>query len=192
MNFKNNEIKNKTIAVSTRTFSFLIPIFQYVPCTAVWFGIMSVPIITYIFFFFQDPTIITSDIQFLFRSYGTYITLFGIVIFSYAFIYQLTHRKQLLTRSIYNYTRNPQYLGFIILTLGMTLVVFNTSPIINITIPNFNHKAFIFTIWIGQTFAYIFLAKIEEIALKAKYQEVYTEYKNNTPFLLPFIKIQTR
>ena len=151
---------------------------------------MSVPIITYIVLFFQNPAIITSDIIFLFNNYGTYIALSGLAIFLYAFIYHLSHRKQLLTKGIYKYTRNPQYLGFIILTLGMTLVVFETSPIINLTIPDLNHEVIMISIWIAQVIAYIILAKIEEYALKATYGTAYTDYKKKTAFLVPFVKFK--
>ncbi|MFX0137837.1 MAG: hypothetical protein ACFFDN_29620, partial [Candidatus Hodarchaeota archaeon] len=67
MNQKENKIKNKIVSISTSISSFLVPIFQYVPCTAVWFGIMSVPVITYIALFFQNPGILLYDLRFLFR-----------------------------------------------------------------------------------------------------------------------------
>ena len=42
MSLKGNKIKNKISSVATSLSSILIPFFQYVPCTAIWFGIMSV------------------------------------------------------------------------------------------------------------------------------------------------------
>jgi len=41
MAFESDKIKNKITSISTSIFSILIPIFQYVPCTSVWFGIIT-------------------------------------------------------------------------------------------------------------------------------------------------------
>ena len=50
---RNDKVKTKLSSVSTSITSYLIPIFQYVPCTAIWFGIMSVPLISYLVLFFH-------------------------------------------------------------------------------------------------------------------------------------------
>jgi len=68
MDFKESKIKKKIEAISTRISSIFIPIFQYVPCLSVWKGIMSVPLITYLTFFFQNPKILSSDFNFLFKT----------------------------------------------------------------------------------------------------------------------------
>jgi protein-S-isoprenylcysteine O-methyltransferase Ste14 len=128
MNQKGYKIKNKLVSISTSISSFLIPIFQYVPCTAVWFGIMSVPVITYITLFFQNPGILLYDLMFLFRTPGTYIALVGFTFYIYALIFQITHRKELIRNGPYKFVRHPQYLAFIIMTFGMTLVAFQTYP----------------------------------------------------------------
>jgi len=44
--------KAKIEAITTRICSIIIPIFQYVPCLSIWRGIMSVPLITYLIFFY--------------------------------------------------------------------------------------------------------------------------------------------
>ena len=187
MNFNGDKIKNKISSIFTSISSILIPIFQYVPCTAIWFGIMSVPLIIYLGFFFQNPCILISDISFLFSSHEIYIILLGFTLYIYCLIYQIRHRKQLIQTGPYRYVRHPQYIALIIMTFGMTLMVFQTSPVFNFEL-SIDGFAFIFLIWIIEVIAYIFLAKIEEYALKAKYGDEYIEYANSVSFLIPFLK----
>ncbi|MCK4479258.1 MAG: hypothetical protein KAV01_01915 [Candidatus Lokiarchaeota archaeon] len=189
MNLKGNKIKNKITSVATSLSSILIPIFQYVPCTAIWFGIMSVPLITYLAFFFQNPGILVSDLAFLFNSYEIYIIILGFMLYIAFLIYQLTHRKQLIRTGPYRYLRHPQYIALIIMTFGMTLIVFKTSPIVNFDL-SIDVYIFMFLIWTGEVLAYIILAKIEDYALKAKYGDEFLDYANNVSFMIPFFKIK--
>ena len=189
MNLKGNKIKNKITSVATSLSSILIPIFQYVPCTAIWFGIMSVPLITYLAFFFQNPGILVSDFAFLFNSYEIYIIILGFMFYIASLIYQLTHRKQLIRTGPYRYVRHPQYIALIIITFGMTLIVYKTSPIVNFDLV-IDVYAFMFLIWTGEVLAYIILAKIEDYALKAKYGDNFLDYANNVSFMIPFFKLK--
>ena len=188
MSLKRNKIKIKISSISTSISSFLIPIFQYVPCTAIWYGIMSVPLITYLGIFFQNPHILRYDFNFLSESYGFLFVIFGLTLYFYALIYQLTHRRQLIRTGPYKYVRHPQYIAFIVITFGLTSVTFQTSPVFNFDIGDLNGYTIIFYIWIGELLAYIILAKIEEIALKAKYGEEFLEYAENVSFMIPFLK----
>ncbi|MFW9971553.1 MAG: methyltransferase family protein [Candidatus Odinarchaeota archaeon] len=190
MGINNNKIKSKVSSIFTTISSFLIPIFQYVPCTAVWFGIMSVPFIAYLSLYFQNPSILMHDINFLFRTYEIYIVLFGTALLIFSLIYQLAHRKQLIQTGPYKYVRHPQYLAFIIITFGMTLIAFQTSPIFNFDLGYLNGYTVLLYIWIGEILGYVVIAKIEEIALKSKYGEKFMEYANNVAFIIPFIKFK--
>jgi len=87
--------------------------------------------------------------------------------------------------------RHPQYLAFIIMTFGMTIVVFQTSPIFEFPVSYENRFSILFFIWIGEVLAYMLLGKIEEIALKSKYGNVFLEYRNRVAFIIPFLKIQS-
>ena len=190
MSYKINIIKSRIISISTTISSYLIPIFQYVPCTAIWFGIMSVPLITYLGFFFQNPNILSYDLNFLFETHGFYYIILGFIVYFYTLIYQLSHRRRLIRTGPYKYIRHPQYISFIIITLGLTLVAFETDPVFN-TLPfDLNGYTVIFYIWVGELLAYIVLAKIEEIALKAKYGDEFLEYANKVSFMIPFFKIK--
>ena len=190
MKINGEMIKGKISSISTSISSFLIPIFQYVPVTGVWFGIMSVPLIAYLSLYFQNPGILIYDLNFLFRTHEIYIVLLGLTLFVISLIYQLTHRKQLIQSGPYKYVRHPQYLAFIIMTFGMTLLAFQTSPIINFDLGYLNVYTVLLYIWIGEVVAYIVLAKIEEIALKAKYGEGFLEYAKNVAFMIPFLKLK--
>ena len=190
MKINSEMIKGKISSISTSISSFLIPIFQYVPVTGVWFGIMSVPLIAYLSLYFQNPGILIYDLNFLFRTYEIYIVLLGLTLYVISLIYQLTHRKQLIQTGPYKYVRHPQYLAFIIMTFGMTLIAFQTSPIFNFNFGYLNAYTVLLYIWIGEVLAYIILAKIEEIALKAKYGDEFLEYANNVAFMIPFLKLK--
>jgi protein-S-isoprenylcysteine O-methyltransferase Ste14 len=187
-----NKIKNKLASVSTTISAFLIPIFQYVPCTGIWFGIMSVPLISYFAFFLQNPGIIYYDINFLIRSHGFIIILLGLIFYVYALIFQLSHRKQLIRKGPYRYVRHPQYLSFIAITFGLTLIVFETSPVFNFDLGNLNPYTAILYIWILEVIAYIVLGKIEDVALKSKYKDQFIEYANEVSFMVPFLKSKLR
>ena len=190
MKFKGCKIKRKTEAISTRISSILIPIFQYVPCLSIWKGIMSVPLITYLIFFFQDPKMLQSDFYFLFRNHGIYFSIIGFWLFIYSLIFQLTHRKQLIRTGPYKYMRHPQYLAFILMTFGMTLIVFQTTPVVDFNPFHLSGYTVIFYTWIGEVLAYIILGKIEDVALKAKYENEFVEYKNRVSFMFPTIKLK--
>ncbi|NHJ22612.1 MAG: isoprenylcysteine carboxylmethyltransferase family protein [Candidatus Lokiarchaeota archaeon] len=188
MQQQSSKVKFKINSILTTITSLLIPIFQYVPCTAIWFGIMSVPLLAYILLYFQFPQILWYDIQFLIRTEGFYVVLFGLILYVYSLVYQLSHRGRLLTKGPYRFTRHPQYLAFMIMTLGMTIVAFQTSPIFRVSV-SYEHRYSILTlIWIVEVVAYLILGKIEEIALKAKYGDGFLEYKNKVSFIIPFLK----
>lgn len=190
MDFKESKIKKKIEAISTRISSILIPIFQYVPCLSVWKGIMSVPLITYLTFFFQNPKILSIDFYFLFQTPGIYFIIFGFWLFVYSLIFQLTHRKQLIRTGPYKYMRHPQYLAFILMTFGMTLIVFQTDPVVEYNPFHLSGYIIIFLIWVIEASIYIILGKIEDIALKAKYGDKFLEYRNSVAFIIPFLNFK--
>jgi len=188
LSIKNDNLRDKIYTHVTTLFSFLIPIFQYVPCTAIWFGIMSVPLLSYLLLYFQYPSILISDIHFLIRTPGFFIIILGLVIYLYSLIYQVTHRKKLLQKGPYKILRHPQYLAFIIMTLGMTLVAFQTSPILEFNLYNLDPNIILLLLWIGEVVAYTILAKVEEIALTKKFGIEFIDYKKSVGFMFPIIK----
>jgi len=91
MNHEYNNVKNKISSILTSVSSILIPFLQYVPCTAIWLGIMSVPLISYLVLFFQYPSILLYDLRFLIGTQGFYVLVFGLILYTYSLIYQLSH-----------------------------------------------------------------------------------------------------
>ncbi len=192
MNFKGRKIKRKIEAISTRVSSILIPLFQYVPTLSIWRGIMSVPLITYILFFFQNQKMLANDYYFLYQNHGIYFIIIGFWLFIFSIIFQLTHRKQLIRTGPYKFMRHPQYLAFILMTFGMTLIVFQTTPVVDFNPFNLRGYTVIFYTWICEVLAYVTLGKIEDIALKAKYGEEFVIYKNTVSFMFPTIKLKKK
>jgi protein-S-isoprenylcysteine O-methyltransferase Ste14 len=94
---------------------------------------------------------------------GTFIVSYGICTLGIKNTYGL--EDGFIDKTIYKYTRNPQYLGDIILILG--LILFINS--LNLTV------LFILTIII-----FVIMPFAEEIWLEEKYGEKYIKYKNKT------------
>lgn len=89
--------------------------------------------------------------------------------------WQLIYKNddKLVTEDIYQYIRHPQYLGIIIITVGMliqwpTLVTLIMWPILMV--------------------AYFRLARREERAMEALYGEPYRHYQAQTPMFFPSLK----
>ena len=78
--------------------------------------------------------------------------------------------KYLVTKGIYSYTRNPQYLGFIVLTLGMAIMWTTVFTLI---------------LWPFFVLLYYKLAKQEEKEVEEQFGEQYLEYKRKVPMFLP-------
>jgi protein-S-isoprenylcysteine O-methyltransferase Ste14 len=186
----NTKIREISQSITFNLSSILIPLFQYVPTASIWFGIMSIPLISYLFFFFQFPGVLESDLVFFLEFHGTYVVYFGLGLYLYCLIFQLTHRNQLIQTGPYRLVRHPQYIAFIIITLGLTLISFQTSPIVDFNPFSLNEYIIVFYIWIIEVIAYIILGKIEEIALKSKYGDEYINYANKVSFMVPFLNIR--
>ena len=174
--------------------SSMILIFQYIPCASIWFGIMSVPLITYFGYFLSNPDIAIMDFEF-FLSYGfpwSILTILGGILFIYSFIYQLTHCKNLIKQGPYRYIRHPQYFGAIIMTLGLTMISLNTSPIFPFANEFSYDYSFLIFIWLIEVIVYIILAKIEDFSLKNKYGIDFLNYQRSVGFMIPFLSFQKR
>ena len=170
----------------------MIPVFQYIPCASIWFGIMSIPLITYFGFFLSNPEMAMHDFEF-FLSYGlpwSILIILGGLFFIYSLIYQLIFRKELIRKGPYKYVRHPQYLGIIIMTLGLTIISLDTSPIFPFGNEFYYEKSLLLFIWLVEVIAYIILAKIEDFSLRKKYGKTFIEYENSIGFMVPILTIK--
>jgi protein-S-isoprenylcysteine O-methyltransferase Ste14 len=94
-----------------------------------------------------------------------------LVIFGWYQIFQA--KGKLVTTGLYKYTRNPQYLGFLMITGGLNvqwLTIITTA------------------IWPVLAILYYRLAKIEEKEAGAKYGEEFSQYKRTTPMFIPRLR----
>lgn len=106
---------------------------------------------------------------------GLLVTFFGLflVITGWRSIYKSRQEKAVVVKGIYRHIRHPQYLGFILITLGW-LIHWPTIPIL--------------IMWPILVLLYYKLAKREEKLLEKEFGEKYSIYKNTVPMFIPKIK----
>jgi len=83
--------------------------------------------------------------------------------------------RELVTTGLYAYMRHPQYLGFLVITLGM-LVQWTTLPTL--------------LMWPLLLVLYYRLARQEEKDMEEKFGEKYKEYKAKVSMFLPLQKLK--
>jgi len=100
------------------------------------------------------------------------IILMGIllIIFGWRKIYRA--KGKLVTTGIYRHIRHPQYLGFLLLTLGMNILWITISALL---------------LWHILAILYYRLAKEEDKELEERFGEEYLKYKRVVPMLMPRI-----
>jgi protein-S-isoprenylcysteine O-methyltransferase Ste14 len=91
-----------------------------------------------------------------------------LIVFGWSRIFKA--KDALVTTGIYAHVRHPQYLGFLLLTLGINFLWTTFSTLI---------------LWPILALLYYRLAKEEEKDMEAKFGEEYREYKNRVPMLIP-------
>jgi protein-S-isoprenylcysteine O-methyltransferase Ste14 len=95
-----------------------------------------------------------------------------LIIFGWKKIYK--SKGQLVTTGIYEYVRHPQYLGFLLLTLGMNILWITFSTLF---------------LWPILVILYYRLAKKEDKELEEQFGEKYRKYKRRVPMLIPRVHI---
>ncbi|OGI12094.1 hypothetical protein A3K64_02025 [Candidatus Micrarchaeota archaeon RBG_16_36_9] len=103
-------------------------------------------------------------------AYGSIIIIIGILLImtGWVTLYNNIKKKGLVTSGIYSYSRHPQYLGFIMTTIGWfvawpTLITILFTPIL--------------------IYKYFTLCKKEEKEISKEFPK-YESYKENVPFLI--------
>jgi len=90
------------------------------------------------------------------------------IVFGWSRIFKA--KNALVTTGIYAHVRHPQYLGFLLLTLGINFLWTTFSTLI---------------LWPILALLYYRLAKEEEKDMEEKFGEEYREYKNTVPMFIP-------
>lgn len=91
-----------------------------------------------------------------------------------SWLMRLRRGGDLITGGVYGVVRHPQYLGIILLTLGITIRALRPASLIA---------------WIALLVGYLILASLEEKHLLETYGEKYGEYSKRTAFIVPYIKL---
>jgi len=99
----------------------------------------------------------------------------GTAVFLLAFITWLRSHRGLITNGIYRHVRHPQYLGFILAALGLSIRTLRPVSLLA---------------WLTLVSGYVALASYEERGLIKRHGEVYLNYMGKAPFLLPFFKVR--
>jgi hypothetical protein len=94
-----------------------------------------------------------------------------LIIFGWSQIYRA--KGQLVTKGIYRYIRHPQYLGFLLISLGMLVL----WPVITTLI-----------MWPFLFLLYRRLAKKEDKRMKEMFGEEYLKYKSKVPMFMPRVR----
>jgi len=183
-----DKIKDK---ISKRWTSLLVPLpalFLLVIPTALYKGIMLLPVILYLRQHLPrhsgEP--LYEDLRWLFlhppHIPGWAIAGLGFLLFLIALTTMLKNRGRLLTSGMYGKIRHPQYLGFIVMAWGITAVswkYYHRLALPSGVLGYFPHP------WVVVSLAYVGLAFLEERYLLKKHPEEYKEYKQKVPFLFP-------
>tara|TARA_B100002052_G_C15571978_1_gene458229 strand:- start:78 stop:596 length:519 start_codon:yes stop_codon:yes gene_type:complete len=124
-----------------------------------------------------------SDITILYFSIGLILIFLGEILRIYAVSYaggktrtRNVGASTLCTAGPYSRTRNPLYIGNVIIYLGV--VFFSGGPLM---------LQFLFIVLVFFCIQYYFIIQLEEKKLLELFKEKYVNYQNNVPALIPRI-----
>jgi len=166
---------------------YFVPLVQSLPA---WTGLMTLPFAGYLILVFTNLPVNLPRALFDFFAPFPILekvcVIIGLFILVYSAAYLITKRKGgLVTSGPYRLVRHPQYLGMILLTLGLTSwsvwILNNTFGI------GFLSPSQTIGVWFIELFAYVLLAYIEEQHLARNYDS-FENYKSQVPFFIPFLK----
>jgi protein-S-isoprenylcysteine O-methyltransferase Ste14 len=170
---------------------YLIPLIQSLPPLGVWTSLMTLPVATYLITMFANlPLHLPQALSEFFHPFlipEKALIMLGIMILVYSAAHLRMKRKEgLVASGPYRLVRHPQYLGMILLTLGLTSwsvwILNNTFGV------GFLNQSQTIGVWFIELFAYILLANVEEHYLYRNYGEAFENYRSQIPFFIPFLR----
>jgi protein-S-isoprenylcysteine O-methyltransferase Ste14 len=182
------KIKDKILRHWTPLLGFLPILFLQLIPSVVYKGVMLLPVLSYFirpFSWHPNWEVFCEDLRWLFlhpaHIPGWTIASFGFLLFVIALTGMFKKKNGLITSGLYGKVRHPQYLGFIVMTWGISAVtaIWEIPGISDSTLPYFLHS------WVVMSLAYVALAFLEEMYLLKKHPQEYKEYKEKVPFLFP-------
>ena len=93
-----------------------------------------------------------------------------LIIYGWRQIHKARKQDKLVTTGLYKYVRHPQYLGFLLITLGLNVMWLTIITAI---------------MWPVLAFLYWRLAKKEDKEMEEKFGEEFREYKRKVPGFIP-------
>lgn len=187
MKEKEKMAKERTRSGFLKFAGYLVPLVQSLPA---WTGLMTLPFAGYLIMLLTNlPVSLPRALLDFFVPFPILEKVFviiGLLILVYSAAYMITKRKEgLVASGPYRLVRHPQYLGMVLLTLGLTSwsvwILNNTFGI------GFLSPSQTIGVWFIELFAYILLAYIEELHLSRNYGESFKNYKSQVPFLIPYL-----
>jgi protein-S-isoprenylcysteine O-methyltransferase Ste14 len=110
---------------------------------------------------------------------GRIVALIGVIIFAVSAIQWVWyHHKKvgLFTKGLYSKIRHPQFLGIIITSLGLTIMVLTFDPFL---------LQQLVVLWFLQVLGYIAIAFFEERSLSKRFDGENKQYWLKVPFIFP-------
>ncbi|KXA97093.1 hypothetical protein AKJ38_01975 [candidate division MSBL1 archaeon SCGC-AAA259I14] len=167
----------------------LLLLFQSIPVVG-FMGLMLFPIATYLFsLFWKMPSASKFEILTLFLSkrliLGRIIALSGFIIFLVGLVSLIRGRGKIVKTKFYSLVRHPQYLGFIIMTWGISIMSLQHVRVAGWYV-RWGWGYLPLPIgWLLMALSYVLLACWEEWYLTKKHSREYQEYRQKVPFMFP-------
>jgi protein-S-isoprenylcysteine O-methyltransferase Ste14 len=169
---------------------YLLPLVTSAPGVLGWVGLMAAPLIGFLIAMFANgPTAVAETVVFFTANPLNPMNLvtdvgFGISLIS--IIYLVIYKRRttgFVTSGPYRYVRHPQYVGFLLLTSGLTAWSYwiQTHTFGISWIP---YQATV-ALWFAVLAAYVGLALAEERYLLNEYGQDYLDYRESAGFFIP-------
>lgn len=183
-------VSQKIRHLAEALFTVLLFGMQTIYNMGVFFGIMTIPLLPYVWFVLTDSNYANAvwfNAEFmLFASkeiwVGRIIVFIGVAVLLLAAAWFLWSRYkgiELIQSGLYSRIRHPQFTGIVIITIGLTVMV--------ATYGNYYPRTMFqdMGVWLLQVLGYIAIAKYEDWSLLKKFGDRYRQYKQRVPFLFP-------
>jgi protein-S-isoprenylcysteine O-methyltransferase Ste14 len=141
------------------------------------FGFKNVYTLMYLFEGLMGENLFALVFHLFILPLSTTIMLIGMLLIVLGWRRIYSARGQLVTTGIYGHIRHPQYLGFLLLTLGMNVQW--------VTIPTL-------LLWPILLILYYRLAKEEEKKMEERFGEQYRKYERTVPMFVPTVRVRNR
>ncbi len=182
-------MKERLIRYIEVLFTLLIFSSQTILETGYYISIMAIPLLPYIMHYvvglYGLDTLFSEFLLMLLPSrfiLGRLIYATGFVVLFFSTKQWLRDHKRnagLFNTGIYLKVRHPQFLGIILITLGLTIMTltWGSSSVPELT-----------GLWFLQVIGYVTIAKFEDWRLSKKFGDKFADYKSRVPFLFPIKK----